>query len=254
MSEKYIITPCCNSALVSYDISGDLLICPDCKKSYEIRDDIDFAEWSSSTTQFYRWADDGNCLVRFHFYNKTLDEIEGVTEKIKMLSPSEKNPVLLLPIFKGLHDCLRKKIQSHLISDRVPNLSIIQKAQIEQDLPKPGNNLTKLFDLLSVAYPSEKTKIELMRDKSEVRALLWVRNKDEHIAISAWPFPSYVHTDKNRLPSESSNCFSILDITLAVRLNSFVIDAIKLIYDLDPDDVNQWHYEDLEKHRIQVTI
>lgn len=76
----------------------------------------------------------------------TLDELEGVAERIKALPPSERRPVRLLPIFKAIHDCLKKRIQQHLVFDRVPNLSADQKARIEVDLPLPGNHLEKLLD------------------------------------------------------------------------------------------------------------
>ena len=254
MSERYVITPCCSAAVDVYCSSPEWIECPNCKRRYDVREDIDFAQWSTGSTEFYRWAEDGSHIVKFYFHNMTLDEIEGVAERIKTFSPREQRPLVLLPIFKALYDCLRKRLQQHLVYDRVPNLTALQKAQIEEDLPFPGNNLAKLFDFLSVAYPSEQSRILALRDSQSAKLLLWIRNKEEHIAIAAWPLPSYVHTDKGKLPSDPSRAVAILGVPLAVEVNGFVVDVLKCIYDLDPEDVQGWHYEQIERFRIKATV
>ena len=254
MSEHYLISPCCEAAINVYYLDGDKATCPACSKTYEVREDIDFAVLSSPSTKYFKWSDDGNYIVRFYFQNMTLDAIEGIAECIKALPLREKRPLILLPIFKAIHDCLKKRLQQHLVLDHVPNISPDQKAQIESDLPLPGNNLAKLIDLLVVAYPHESPRIRDLRDGNNVKMLLWIRNKEEHIAMALWPLPSYVHVDKNRLPSDSVGNHAELNVRLAVDLLNFAIDLLQFIYDLDPQNVDEWHYRQLEHHRIHYTV
>lgn len=254
MNECDLISPCCGAAIEVYYLDGDKAECPACSRTYEVREDIDFAELSSPSTKYFKWADDGSYIVRFYFQNMTLDAIEGVAEHIKALPLREKRPLILLPIFKAIHDCLKKRLQQHLVLDHVPNLSPDQKARIEADLPLPGNNLTKLLGFLTEAYPHENTRILELIGNNNVKMLLWIRNKDEHIATASWPLPSYVHVDKTKLPSDSVGCLAELNIQLAVDLLNFTIDLLKFIYDLDPSDVAEWHYWQLDYHRIHHTV
>ncbi len=254
MSEHYLISPCCKVAIDVYCLDGEKAACPACLRTYEVCEDIDFAELSSPSTEYFKWADDGTYIVRFYFHNMTLDEIEGVAERIKALPLSEKRPIVLLPIFKAIHDCLKKRLQQHLIFDHVPNLSPDQKSRIEADLPLPGNNLTKLLGFLAEAYPHEIAKILGLRESNNVKMLLWIRNKEEHIATASWPLPSYIHVDKTKLPSDCIGHLAELNVPLAVTLLNFAIDLLKIIYDLDPKDVGEWHYRRLEHYRIHCTV
>lgn len=253
MSERYLISPCCGAAIDLLSVETDGAVCPACSKAYEVREDIDFAEFSSSSTEHYRWADDGTHIVRFYFHNMTLDELEGVAERIKALPPSERRPVRLLPIFKAIHDCLKKRIQQHLVFDRVPNLSADQKARIEADLPLPRNHLEKLLDFLSDAYSGNREKVLTFSDDDRIKILRWIRNKEEHIAWAAWPLPSCVHVDMRKLPTDREGRVAELGVPLACDLLNFSIDVLKLIYDLDPSEVGEWHYDQLERHRIHCT-
>lgn len=254
MNEFCLISPCCEAAIDMRCLDGDKAICPTCLRTYEVREDIDFAEQSSPSTEYFKWADGGTHIVRFYFQNMTLDAMEGVAERIKALPLKEKRPPILLPIFKAIHDCLKKRLQQHLVLDRVPNLSPGQKAQIKDDLPSPGYNLTKLLGFLAEAYPHESIKILGLRGSNNIKMLLWIRNKEEHIAMASWPLPSYVHVDKNRLPSDSVGNLAKLSVPLAVDLLNYAIDLLKYIYDLDPNNVDEWHYRQLERHRIHCTV
>ena len=254
MSERYLISPCCEATIDVYSLDGDKAMCPACSRTYEVREDIDFAELSSPSTEYFKWADDGTYIVRFYFQNMTLDKIEGVAEHIKALPLREKRPLILLPIFKAIHDCLKKRLQQHLVFDHVLNLSPDQKALIEEDLPFPGNNLKKLLGFLAEAYPHESTRILGLKESNNVKMLLWIRNKEEHIATASWPLPSYVHVVKTKLPSDRVGHLAELNIPLAVNLLNFAIDLLKFMYDLDPRDVDEWHYQQLEHHRIHCTV
>lgn len=254
MSEHYLISPCCEAAIDLYGLAGDQAVCPSCSKVYDVREDIDFAEFSSPSTQYFKWSADGTYIVRFFFHNMTLDQLEGVAEHIKSLSLRERRPHVLLPIFKAIHDCLKKRLQQHLVFDRVPNLSPDQKAHIEADLPLPGNNLQKLADYLLEAYPQHGSQILGFKDSDKLKMLLWIRNKEEHIAMAAWPIRSYAHIDKAKLPSDEVGHVAELTVPLAVELLNFGIDLLKMMYDLDPKNVSGWHYYQLEKHRIHCTV
>lgn len=254
MSKLYLLSPCCEAAINVYCLSGESASCPACSRTFEIREDIDFAEFSTSSTEHFKWAEDGSFVVRYYFHNMTLDELEGVAERIKILPLRERRPLLLLPIFKATHDCLKKRLQQCLTYDRVPNLTPDQKAKVEADLPFPGNNVCRLLEILATAYPAEKRKIESIGNSENIKLLLWIRNKEEHVAVSAWPLPSCVHTDRAKLPSDSAGSVGVLDIPLAVQLHNFGIDVFRFLYDLDPKDVSDWQYDQLEQHRIHCTV
>lgn len=254
MSERYLISHCCEAAIDLYALAGDQAVCPSCSTAYEIREDIDFAEFSSPSTVYFKWAADGAHIVRFYFHNMTLDQIEGVAQLIKALSLRERRPLVLLPIFEAIHGCLKKRLQQYLVFDRAPKLSPDQKARIEADLPLPGNNLPRLLDYLIEAYPQHESRILGFRESDKLKMLLWIRNKGEHIAWAAWPIGSYVHTDKAKLPSEEVGHVAELTVPLAVELLNFGIDLLKMIYDLDPKSVGDWHYQQLERHRIHCTV
>lgn len=254
MSERYLLTPCCEAAIEVYCLSAEFVSCPACQRVFEVREDLDFAEFSTSSFEHFRWSDDDTHIVRFYFHNMTLDELEGVAERIKILQPREKRPLLLLPLLKATHDCLKKRLQQCLTLDRTPILSAEEKARIEADLPFPGNNIAKLLGILARAYPPHAAAIEGIANSVDLKVLLWVRNKDEHLAMSAWPMPSYVHTEKLRLPSEDAGSISALSISLAVQLHNFAIDTFRLTYDIDPQDVSQWQYDSLERYRIHCTV
>lgn len=254
MSEHYLISPCCEVAIDLSSLTGDQATCPSCSRVFEIREDIDFAEFSSPSTEYFKWAADGMHIVRFYFHNMTLAQMEGVAERIKSLPLRERRPYILLPIFKAIHDCLKKRLQQHLVFDRVPNLSLDQKARIEADLPFPGNNLEKLVKYLLEAYPQQASQILAFRGSNKLKMLLWVRNKEEHIAMAKWPIRSYVHIDTTKLPSDEAGYIAELTVPLAVELLNFGIDLLKMIYDLDPKSVSEWHYRQLEQHRIHCTV
>lgn len=254
MSEHYVLTPCCEAAIDVSASAYDEVVCPSCSRSYPVREDIDFAEFSTESTEFYRWTDDGTWLVRFYFHNMTLDAIEGISERIKAISVRERRPLILLPILKALHDCLKRRIQQFLVFDRVPNLSSDQKAKIEADLPKPGNNLQKLFDQLLTAFPNQVQPITALRESKKTKQLLWIRNKEEHLATAAWPIPSLVHTDPTLMPDTRHPDADELGVPLAVDLNNFVVDTLKFLYDLDATEVKGWHYDQLEHFRIHATV
>ncbi|MCX7564591.1 hypothetical protein OS176_13815 [Xanthomonadaceae bacterium XH05] len=254
MSERYLLSPCCEAAIEVYGLSAESVSCPACEKVFEVREDLDFAEFSTSSFEHFKWSDDGTHVVRYYFHNMTLDELEGVAERIKILQLREKRPLLLLPLLKATHDCLKRRLQQCLTFDRVPNLSAEEKARIEADLPFPGNNVVKLLGLLARAYPAHAIAIENVADSVELKVLLWVRNKDEHLAMSAWPMPSYVHTDKTRLPSDSVGSVDIIGVPLAVQLHNFAIDVFRLMYDIDPKDVGEWQYDRLERQRLHCTV
>jgi hypothetical protein len=184
----------------------------------------------------------------------TLDQLEGVAERIKLLPLREKRPHILLPIFKAIHDCIKRRLQQHLTFARVPNLTPDQKARIEADLPSPGNNLVRLLKFLIRAYPEQTDKLKDVMNSGNTKMLVWIRNKEEHIALAMWPINRYVHTDKNKLPSESEGHMAVLNVPLAVQLLNYGIDLLKLIYDLDPKDVSDWQYEVLEQHRVHCTV
>ena len=254
MSERYLISPCCQAAIDLFEIRSDSARCPACSKTYELREDIDFAEFSSGSMEHFKWSMDQTYIVKYYFHNMTLEHLEGIAENIKILSLAERRPHKLLPIFKAMHDCLKKRLQQHLVLDRVPNLSVEQKARIAVDLPKPGNNLLKLADHLCEAYPQQAAKVELFKNNDKLKMLLWLRNKEEHIAVASWPMRSYVHTDNAKLPSECAEHVAELTIPLAVDILHFCLDFLKLIYDLDPKDVREWHYEVLNNFRIHCTV
>jgi hypothetical protein len=184
----------------------------------------------------------------------TLDQLEGLAERIKLLSLRERRPHVLLPIFKAIHDCLKKRLQQHLTFARVPNLTADQKARIEADLPSPGNNLVRLLEFLIEAYPEQKDRLNSIKDGDNVKMLLWIRNKEEHIALAMWPINSYVHSDKKKLPSDAEGRIAVLGVPLAVDLLNDGIDLLKLIYDLDPKGVSEWQYDVLEQHRFHCTV
>jgi len=133
-------------------------------------------------------------------------------------------------------------------------LTIEDKAKIEADLPFPGNNVQKLLTLLKTVYPGEATKISQISSDNITRALLWIRNKEEHLAISAWPIPSYVHIEKEKMPSEANSPIGLLNTELAVSTNNYIIDILKYLYDLDTQKKDYWQYERLESYRIHFTI
>lgn len=254
MSEHYLISPCCKAAIDLIGLAGDQAVCPMCSKEYAIREDIDFAQFSSASSEYYKWSADSAYIIKYYFHNMTLDEIEGVAERIKTFSVKERRPYVLLPIFKAIHDCIKKRLQQHLVFDRVPNLSLEQKALIEEDLPFPGNNLLKLMNYLLVAYPKANSRILGFRDSDKLKMLMWIRNKEEHIALVTWPLRSYVHMDKKKLPSDVEGNVAELTVPLAIELLNFGIDFLKMIYDLDPESVDEWHYQQLEQHRIHCTV
>jgi len=255
MTERYLISQCCQAAIDLCEVDEDgTMRCPACSKPYEVRDDIDFAEYSTGTMVHYKWAADGRYIVRYYFHNLTLDQLEGIAEQIKLLALSERRPHLLLPLFKAMHDCLKKRLQQYLVFDQVPNLSAGQKALIEADLPIPGNNLLKLVDYLSKAYPQQVAKVQRFQGDNKLQLLLWIRNKEEHLAHALWPMRSYVHTDKAKLPTDSTGHVAELTVPLAVDCLNFCIDFLRLIYDLDPKDIGQWQYEALERYRIHASV
>jgi hypothetical protein len=254
MSERYLISPCCNSAIDLHGLANDTAVCPGCSKAYPVREDFDFAELSTGSFDHFKWADDGSHIVRFHFYNMTLEELEGVAERIKLLPLRERRPYVLLPIFKAIYDCLKKRLQQHLTFDRVPNITRDQKAHIEADVPIPGNNLVRLLDILVEAYPGQTEKLNCIKDSNNMKMLVWIRNKEEHIAVAMWPINSYVHTDKSKLPADAQGHIAMLRVPLAVQLLNYAIDLLKLIYDLDPTEVSDWQYEALERHRLHLTV
>jgi hypothetical protein len=254
MSERYLISPCCGAVIDMYYLGRDKATCPACSRTYEVRENIDFAVLSSPSITYFKWADYTTYIVRYYFQNMTLEAIEGVAEHIKALPLREKRPLILLPIFKAIHDCLKKRLQQYLVLDHVPNLSSDKKAQIEIDLPLPGNNLKKLLSFLGEAYPHENTRILDFMGSNNINMLLWIRNKEEHIATTFWPLPSYVHVDKTKLPSDKVGHLAELNVPLAVDLMNFAIDLLKFIYDLEPKDVDKWHYWQLDQHRIHCTV
>ncbi len=211
MSERFLISPCCKAVIDLSEIKYDSAHCPACSKTYELRGDIDFAEFSSGSMEHFKWSTDRTYIVKYYFHNMTLEHLEGIAENIKILSLDEQRPHLLLPIFKAMHDCLKKRLQQHLVFDRVPNLSADQKAHIELDLPRPGNNLLKLTDFLCEAYPNQASKVKFFKNDDKLKMLLWIRNKEEHIALAAWPMRSYVHTDKTKLPSDSAGHLGVVN-------------------------------------------
>jgi hypothetical protein len=254
MSEHYLISPCCEAAIDLNGLAGDQVVCPMCSKRYAIREDIDFAEFSSASMEYYKWSSDDTYIIKYYFHNMTLDEIEGVAERIKSIPLKERRPYVLLPIFKAVHDCIKKRLQQYLVFDRIPNLSQEQKARIEEDLLFPGNNLFKLMDYLLEAYPEVDSRILGFRNNDMLKMLMWIRNKEEHIAVVTWPIRSFVHIDKTKLPSDEEGHIAELTVPLAIELLNFGIDLLKMIYDLDPERVDMWHYQRLEQYRIHCTV
>jgi hypothetical protein len=248
MSERYLLSQCCQ-AVVDVTVGHELATCPNCHRQFEVREEIDFAEFSSGSFQQYKWSADGTYIVRYHFHNMTLERLEGVAEQIKLLSVHERRPYILLPIYKALHDCLKKRLQQYLAESNTPNLTTEQKARIELDAP-PGRNLLQLVDLLAEVYPADAQRITFIGKCNEIAMLLWVRNKEEHLAVAAWPAQSYVHVDRHKLPSEMDGAVGELGRQLLVDANNKAIDLLSLIYDLCAFEVKQWHYDRLDDYRL----
>lgn len=251
MADRYLLSQCCEAVLDLLSMD-DSVSCPDCGKQYEVREELDFAEYSSGSFEQYKWSVDGSHVVRYHFHNMTLEWLEGVSEQIKLLSLKEKRPHVLLPIYKPLHDCLKKRLQQYLANDSTPILTPNQKARIQID--EPTNNLLQLVDFLAKAHPGDAQKIIALGMCDHIRALMWLRNKEEHLAVSAWPINSYVHTDRDKLPSDTKGSIAMLGTDLLIETNNRAIDLLTLIYDLCPADVRQWHYERLDEYRLHKTV
>jgi hypothetical protein len=252
MSERYLISPCCQAAIDLLTAEKGRVSCPECRRSFEIREDIDFAEYSTSSTDSYRWADDYSHVVRFFFENFTLDALESTAQRIKLLRPSERRPSLLLPIFKDIHDCLKKRLQRYMIRDDVPILSAKVKAQIELD--EPTHSLSQLSIHLLSAYPSEGVRLKPLIDHDYIRMLVWLRNKDEHLPISAWPLQSYIHTARHKRPDDSADAHAELTVEVATLMHNFSVDFLGAIYDVCGRDIGDWQHDRLEAHRIHCTV
>lgn len=251
MSERYLLSQCCQAVMDVFD--HERTACPACGRSFEIREEIDFAEFSSGSFEQHKWSADGSYIVRYHFHNMTLEQLEGVAEQIKLLWVHERKPYTLLPIYKALHDCLKKRLQQYLADDSTPNLSTDLKAHITLDAPPPGYNLMRLVDLLGQAHPQHTPQINAIGKSNEIKLLLWVRNKEEHLAVAAWPVNSYAHTDPGKLPSDAEGSIGDLNVRLLHDALNKAIDLLTLIYDLSPADVKPWHYERLDEYRLHFT-
>lgn len=248
MSERYILSQCCQ-AIVDLTASRESAVCPDCQRQFNVREEIDFAEWSSGSFERYKWSADGSYIVRYHFHNMTLERLEGVSEQIKLLSRNERRPYVLLPIYKALHDCLKKRLQQYLADDDTPNLTRDHKAKIELDAP-PGYNLMRLVDVLCEAHPEQSQNISAIGKANELRMLLWVRNKEEHLAVAAWPARSYAHVEPSKLPGDPNGRIGELNVPLLIEVHNKAIDLLSLIYDLCPAEVKRWHYDRLDENRL----
>lgn len=251
MAERYLLSNCCETVL-DLSAAGEEVCCPACGKQYAIREELDFAEYSSGSYVQHKWSADGDHIVRYYFHNMTLEQLEGVAEQIKLLSLKEKRPHVLLPVCKSLHDCLKKRLQHYLAEDSTPVLTVTQKALIEID--EPTQSLRQLVELLIKAHPAEAHQIRVIGMGDHVRALMWLRNKGEHLAVSAWPINSYVHAERDKLPSDPTSCIGVLGTDLLIEMNNCAIDLLTLIYDLCPADVRPWHYERLNDYRLHKTV
>lgn len=252
MTERYLISPCCNSAIDLSTAEEDRVSCPECKRVFEIREDIDFAEYSTNSTEHFRWSDDFTHIVRLFFENFTLESLEGVAEQIKILRPSERRPSCLLPIFKAMHDCLKKRLQQYLVRDEVTALSAKTKAEIEID--EPTKNLRKLAELLLTAYPERLADLEPLVKSDYVDMLMWLRNKQEHLPITSWPLKSYIHADRTKHPENPAGMRAELTVESAARMLHFCIDFLRMLYDVCDKDLARWHYDELERFRIHCTV
>jgi hypothetical protein len=252
MSERYLISPCCQAAIDLLTAGDDRVSCPECRRAFEIREDIDFAEFSTSSTESYRWADDYGHVVRFFFENFTLDALERTAQRIKILRPSERRPTFLLPIFKDMHDCMKKRLQQYLIRDDVPILSAKVKAQIELD--EPSHNLSQLCIHLLSAYPNEGARLKPLVEHDYIKMLVWLRNKEEHLPVSAWPLRSYVHTARDKRPDDLAGAYAELTVGVATLMHNFSVDFLKAIYDVCGRDIEDRQHNLLEAHRIHCTV
>lgn len=253
MNDRYLLSPCCNSAIdLQGCFDGDSVACQACTRSYEVREDVDFAEFSTNASEYYKWSADNDFIVRYYFENRTLECLDGVAEHIKALHVRERRPHVLLPVFKAIHDCLKKRLQDYLVGRA--GLSADMKARIANDLPLPGFNIRKLTEVLCDAYPSYAVTIRTFIDRDELKMLVWIRNKDEHLATASWPQGSYVHTQPQKMPSDAHGHAAELSVPLAVDLLNYCIDFLKLIYDVDPKKIDEWQYERLDSYRIHHTV
>jgi hypothetical protein len=251
MSERYLISGCCNAAIDLSTAVSDRVECPTCRRVFEIRLDIDFAEYSTSSMEEFRWSDDGSYILKFYFENFTLESLEGIAEQIKLLPPSERRPSKLLPLFKAIHDCLKKRLQQYLVRDDVPNLPVDTKAQIEVD--EPTQNVGHLAGHLLMAYPESADRLQGVAEHEYLKMLMWLRNKEEHLPVAAWPMKSFVHISRDKLPGEATGAYAELTVQLATRMQNFCVDFLKAIYDVCGRDIEEWQYNRLDEYRIHCT-
>lgn len=228
----------------------DLITCPHCKHKYPVIHDIDYAISSTGSGSFYKY--EGESIIEINFENAPMDDLESVWQTHKSLNANEISPHKLLAVVKGYHDILRLRIQRFLIIDHQNSLLKENEIyDIKTNPPEKKYNLKKFFGLLIKAIPDRSIEIDIFLNdhQSFFKELIWLRNKEEHISVTAWPVPSHIHIDTKKYPKDRSD--KTLNYFYLKEINNQVIDILRFLLDIDPIAKDEWEYQEIENLRIK---
>lgn len=235
---------CANQLTVS---GRDDVVCGVCGKKYTVIENTRYGIGGSAS--FQSLSCDESRIVIFYLENIPLNLLEKASNQHRLLSDSENKPAKLFDTTKDYYDCIFKRIQDVLGSER-SELIQEEKDKINYNPRSQGFNLANLMMRIPDAFPYEKNNTTQFLDKQEqlAKSMTWLRHKIEHIVVRKWPIPSYVHKHYKSLPEEQSTV--IFNAEYLRNVNNFVVDLYSIVMRIDNRNTLEVEYENVEQFRI----